>query len=333
MGFSFFSRNEVRRPVPPAAEAQQVTATRATLSEDWQARQKKLDWMHAPSMASYVNQLVSGKPLSDGGHWSIYAREKHVEPLMRTVGRKLSMVSLACGSGHIERSLLVDFQWPIGHFVGLEFDKVLRDTAEASFRTLPCQSRFEFFDFNKPLRDIGKFDIVFTCHSIHHANDVDQLLATANRLLRGDGLFIGTDFFGPTRFQIDHEVLPILNELFESLPPDIRKDLRSAETPIAEKFSYDTIDVVKAADPSESVRSSDLRTLLFSSFPVVEVKPMGGTILRWLLQYRAGNFDEANPDHRCIVKLLQVIERELIESRRTTCSLSSERALVFRDKP
>jgi len=56
-----------------------------------------------------------------------------------------------------------------------------------------------------------------------------------------------------------------------------------------------TISEVRSADISEAVRSSDLRTLLFSNFPGIEIKPMGGTILRWLFQHRAGNFKMGQP--------------------------------------
>ena len=42
---------------------------------------------------------------------------------------------------------------------------------------------------------------------------------------------------------------------------------------------------------------------------------MGGTLLRWLLQNRAGNFDPDDSSDLCIVQLLQIIERKLIENR------------------
>jgi hypothetical protein len=49
-------------------------------------------------------------------------------------------------------------------------------------------------------------------------------------------------------------------------------------------------------------------------FDEVEVKPMGGTLLRWLLQYRAGNFDHHSLEHRSIASLLQAYERDMIGS-------------------
>lgn len=141
-------------------------------------------------------------------------------------------------------------------------------------------------------------------------------MSSINQTLREDGVFIGIDFFGPTRFKIEYDVLPLIEELFDVLPEHFRRDLRSVAGEVTKRFVTDSIRTVRETDISESIRSSDLRTLLFSSFPVIDQKPMGGTLLRWLLQYRAGNFRHDNPDHIAIIRLLQVIERELILSRR-----------------
>jgi hypothetical protein len=104
--------------------------------------------------------------------------------------------------------------------------------------------------------------------------------------------------------------------LFSYLPDELRRNLGSAEMRVDGTYEAPTIEAVRSADISEAVRSSDLRTLLFANFPVIEIKPMGGTILRWLLNNRAGNFDWSNPNHMCIIRLLQFIERELIHSNR-----------------
>lgn len=294
----------------------QETATRYTLTEAWQAAQQRIDWMHAPYMAEYVNSLVSDRPLHDNGHWAIYARDKFVLPLRANRRHALSMVSLACGSGHIEESLL-GFGWPISELLGLEFDESLRAEASKRFQKhKPCKARFDFFDFNNDFVPEKQFDIVFTCHSLHHAGDIENLMETINRLLSPDGLVIGIDYFGPTRFQIEYDVLATIKELFSYLPEELRADLRSPEAQVLQAFEASTFYEVREADISEAVRSSDLRTLLFASFPVFEIKPMGGTILRWLLQYRAGNFSPDNPSHVAIIRLLQFIERELIYSNR-----------------
>ena len=298
---------------------EQITATRYTLSEEWKAAQRKIDWMSAPGMAAYVNGLVSGRAMEDGGHWASYANRQHVCPLAeRRYGAPLNMLSLGCGSGHIEASLLGDFAWPVGRLLGLEYDEQLRAHAIAHFRRVfpAVTADFLYFDFNAPTALAEQFDIVFVCHAIHHATDLETFLPAINRYLKDDGLFIGIDFFGPTRFQIEHDVIAVIRELFDLLPEHSRRDLRNPDGPIVTRFETDRIATVRAADPSKSVRSSDLRTLLFSNFPVIDMKPMGGTLLRWLFQYRAGNFREDNPDHVAIVRLLQIIEREMIASRK-----------------
>jgi SAM-dependent methyltransferase len=294
----------------------QETASRYTLSPDWQAMQPRVDWMHAPYMPEYVNSLVSGRSLNDNGHWAIYAREKYLLPFRKKRRHGLSLVSLASGSGYIEESLL-SFGWPITYLLGLEYDEELRREAINRFQKYrKCRAYFDYFDFNKEYANTQQFDIVFTCHSLHHANDLEGLMETINRLLKPDGLVIGIDYFGPTRFQIEYDVLPIISELYQYLPDDLRRDLRFEEEPSGEQFVPPSLYEVRDADISESVRSSDLRTLLFSTFPVIEIKPMGGTILRWLLQYRAGNFDPQNSYHVTIIRLLQFIERELMSSSR-----------------
>jgi len=106
-----------------------------------------------------------------------------------------------------------------------------------------------------------------------------------------------------------------IEELYAILPENLKYDLRWPEPQAPTAFTFPTIAEVRNADVSESVRSSDLRTLLFANFPIVEIKPMGGTILRWPLQYRAGNFDHSKQEHVAIAGLLFYIERMLIEQR------------------
>lgn len=291
------------------------TATRATLSPEWLERQKYTDWMHAPSMADYVNRLVSGLALADGGHWANYARERHLRALELRRGHGLSMLSLGCGDAHIEQALISEFHWPIAQITGLEFDAALLASAKQRFASLPVESSFYHFDFNDKRAAHGSFDLVFVCHALHHAFDLEGLLPFINRCIKPDGVFVGIEFFGPTRFQLEPEVVSILEKLFGFLPSRLRQNLTYPDHRIETKLNRPTIAELMEVDPSESARSSDLRTLLFSNFPVLDIKPMGGTLLRWLLQYRAGNFEDSREEDVCILRLLQFIEESLISTR------------------
>ncbi len=123
--------------------------------------------MHAPGLANYVNRLVSGKDLSEGGHWAAYAANKFVKPLAdkrASTGQDLSMVSIGCGDGHIEQALINDFDWPVSSFRGLEYDSELRRVAAERFSRIHLDCSFDFLDFNAPPLVTEQFDVVFTCH-------------------------------------------------------------------------------------------------------------------------------------------------------------------------
>lgn len=294
----------------------EVTATRETQTQSWKDLNAQIDWMVAPGMSEYVNGLVSGRSLADGGHWSLHALRQHVAPLAERRGCGLSMLSLGCGDGHIEAALIQQFDWPVTRVVGLEYDNVLREAAAARFATIDdVKASFTFFDFNKSLQQTitGPFDLVFCCHALHHATDLEGTLAFINGLMAEESRFIGIEYLGPTRFQIEHDVLPHIQALFALLPTELRRNL-AKNGAVEDQFRAPTIAEVRDADISESVRSSDLRTLLLSSFPIKELRPMGGTLLRWLLQYRSGNFRYDDESHVAIIRLLQIVERQMIES-------------------
>jgi len=289
------------------------TASRHSLSAGWEEQRKRIDWMHTPGMATYVNEMVSGVPLNGGGHWCEYARDRFLLPLSERLGRKLSMVSLGCGRGRIEHSAVVNWGWPIARLVGLEFDGALRAAARDTWQKVPdVDANFLRYDFNQDVQDEhGEFDLVFSHHAIHHVTNLERFLPFANSLIAPHGIFLGSEYFGPTRFQVEGQTRELINRLNAALPDELKIDLRSEL--LRRDVVYSTISSIMKVDPSEAARSSDLRTMLFANFPVIDKKPMGGTLLRWLLQYRAGNFDRANACHLAIARLLIIYEQTLIE--------------------
>lgn len=71
---------------------------------------------------------------------------------------------------------------------------------------------------------------------------------------------------------------------------------------------------VIAADPSEAIRSSDIVGVLSSYFDIVERKPLGGSILQFLLDGIAGNFKADDPQDMEWLRLLFTIEDSLLET-------------------
>jgi SAM-dependent methyltransferase len=295
------------------------THWRASLEPDWEERRKKTDWKGIPEVHDYVARLMTGKGLSEGGDWLTYSREKYLLPLVSSLHQRgikganegLSLVSFGCGLGHIEKALF-EADWPIGSITCREYDSALLEQAARNLEPFRVKKRFEFFDFNEPPTGSEQFDVVFFCHALHHCNDLERFLTYANGILGPDSLLMGVDYFGPPRLQVEYEVLRLIRDIYNILPDRLKVNLQT-DGRIEKEFVGMRMSEVQATDPTEAPRSSDLRSLLFALFEIVQILPMGGTILRQLLAHRAGNF--RSEDDFALLRLIMLLEGELIKNK------------------
>ncbi len=79
---------------------------------------------------------------------------------------------------------------------------------------------------------------------------------------------------------------------------------------VRKKADLPTAQSVAAIDPSEAIRSSDIVPVLRQYFDIVEYKPLGGSILQFLLADIAGNF--ADEDGKKLLDMLFMIEDTLM---------------------
>jgi len=295
------------------------TVWRQALSEDWLKWRALTDWMGIPQMHDHVNEVMTGGTRAENGDWIDYSLRSHLRPLLDASRDQrgstvygLSLVSFGCGPGNIEEDFLRR-GWPISRIVCREFDVELLSHVRSRLERFNLDKEFQQFDFNDPEKNgFEKFDVAFFCHSMHHCTDIERFLAYLNLVIKDDGIILGLDYFGPPRLQIAFETSKIINDIFEALPDRLRANI-SAGGAVDAAFSVPTIAECRSADPSEAPRSADLRALLFATFPVIELLPMGGTLLRPLLAHRAGNFQ--TEEDKCILRLLSILERELIRGR------------------
>lgn len=270
---------------------------------------QQIDWMSAYDMHGHVARLTGGRS------WMEHARDKHLMPLLERKRRTdpdcsgLSVLSIGCGNAIVERELFAQ-SWPISRLHCTEYVESLLESAAANLSGVSCEKRFSYFDMNHPEGlDEDDYDVVWFCHSIHHCSEVETFLPYMNRLVKDEGLIMGCDYFGPSRLQVEPDVLAIINEIFALLPDHLRFNL-STKT-VETKFSLASAREVASYDMSEAPRSRDIRSLLFSGFPVLEVLPMGGTLLRPLITHRAANF--RTETDTALLRVLQLLERILIQ--------------------
>jgi SAM-dependent methyltransferase len=67
---------------------------------------------------------------------------------------------------------------------------------------------------------------------------------------------------------------------------------RSGQRPTKTTPNLPTVRSVEAVDPSEAIRSAEIVPLLQRDFEIVDYKPLGGSILQFLLADIAGNFQD-----------------------------------------
>ncbi len=243
-----------------------------------------------------------------GGDWADYIRDRHLFPLRDRIGAEgLRMLSVGCGLAQMERFAL-DSGWPISHITCVERNPDLVEAAKRTLDGVRAEVACLQFDMDNPGEPLGKFDVIFFCHSIHHCSKPEVLLPFINDCLEPHGQIVAMDYLGAPRCQPAYEALPIIREIFAALPMRLRRNLVTDQ--IDDVFQPISPFDIAAHDPTEAPRSSDIRSLLFSLFPVVETRPMGGTILRPLLTLRAGNF--VSESDATIIRLMQIIEAQAI---------------------
>ncbi len=81
-------------------------------------------------------------------------------------------------------------------------------------------------------------------------------------------------------------------------------------------------------DPTEAVRSEEIRPLLEKALRVIEYRPYGGTLLMPLLDDIAGNFDESDPEAQALLEMLFEIEDALLAAG----EIESDFALIVAGK-
>jgi SAM-dependent methyltransferase len=247
--------------------------------------------------------------------WIEYARDAHLIPLADKLKAAnpdeaygVDLMSIGCGNGWIEKNILAA-GWPIRRILCLEYDTDLLRSAEENLAEFDIDKQFHSFDMNQSLSfDFEAVHVAFFCHSLHHCSDVEGILRFLNKSIPLDGIIMGLDYFGPNRLQVEPDIRELLDEIFPILPGQLRLNLSSNITET--KFEWPTISDMINGDPSEAPRSRDIRSLFFSNFPVLDLKPMGGTLLRPLISCRAASF--RSPEEIAILQLLQLFERALI---------------------
>lgn len=254
-------------------------------------------WNH-PYTEPFIDKRVGAEAGSD---WVQKLRSDYLG------GRTFPLaLSLGCGLGAADRDL---YKGNLFHeLIGLDISPGAVEKANAAALEATMPANYYVADLNHgiPQHVPGKFDLVYSIACLHHIADLEGLYASIADRLADDGYLMFLEYCGPSRLQWREKVLRIANDILAIMPPELKGDVAKIVRP--------AIDVFRNHDPSESIRSGDVVDLAHLFFDVVAVKEVGFTLTHVMLSPILRFFDDSNPTHTAIVRLIFLMDELLIDN-------------------
>ena len=262
----------------------------------------EIGWMASLPVLMHLNERATGDPARD---WlSAWARRYFI-------GTDLTVLVLGCGEGWLERALAT---WPFVariDAVDIASEAVNRAREAANAQGL-TRIHYDVVDLNHDSLRPDTYDVIVAHSILHHVENLEAAFDQIDQALRPEGVLIVNEYVGPKRFQFSDGVLSIVNELLACLPAPLRRSALSGST--YERKLRPSEEEMIANDPSEAVRSDELRALLEERFTILDQRELGGTLLQHLLYDIVQNFGSADPRKRSMVELLCAFEGALVDA-------------------
>lgn len=288
-------------------------ARRASVDEVWSADGVRdaavlgLYWLAHPKVAARVNILASGQPDVDP-----YA---HLVRLLAARGWTLPIsrvISLGCGFGSLERDLAA--RGLVDGVLGLD----LAAGAITEARRLASTASLDGLEYRVTDLEGAKLprasaELILAHQAVHHIEDLEGLFQAVRLALRPGGVLHLHEFVGPKRFQWTDAQLALGNAFLDSLPPRLRRLTSGAPKG---RLHRPTIETMLRTDPTEAIRSSDIRAALSEEFRIIEERQLGGTLVHIVLGDIAQNFLPDDAEANLALDRLFLMEDEAMAAGR-----------------
>ena len=220
-----------------------------------------VEWMAIPAVADSIHRRIGGgTPL-----WPLDWFERTYP------GTKFARaLSIGCGAGALERDLVR--RGLCGAVDAFDGSIASLAVARREARTAGMGGQIHYFaaDFNAPAFPRAAYDAVFIHQALHHVGKLEKLLRAIRRCLKPGGLLYLEEYVGPSSTAWSAARLEPLARLYEELPRSLRI-LDRLPAPI------------QADDPSEAIRSGEIREQVAIGFEVEHERGYGGNLLSVIL--------------------------------------------------
>lgn len=274
-------------------------------SKESEAFGKKTYWLGNDCVREYCSRRLTQ---GSGDDWITYAFKKFLNPADATSRRVLTV---GCGNGSLELTM---------HHAGLfsrcdAFDYSpgsIQEAKAAASEAAIDSINFFVGDGNSINLEKSAYDVVIFNMSLHHIANLEHMLDEVREALVPDGLLIVHEYVGPDRFAFTLRQREVMEAMLTLIPGQFRKILSGGQK---EHPPYPDPLAVKADDPTEAVRSSEILKEVNQRFDIIETNPGGGTVLQFLLDGLAGNFREESRASMKVLRMLIDIEEVLCDVR------------------
>lgn len=266
-------------------------------------------WLAIPAVQKrFQRKACAGTP---HGWWGTYCMKEFFDRPTSTA----RMLSIGCGSGSLERELFR--QNAFGQFDAMDLAPGAIDIARAEAHAMGAHNiHYLVQDVQKTPLGQGLYDAVWFNGSLHHIKQLELVCQSVRTALKPGGWVFFNEYVGANHFAFSARQRQLLASAFELLPPEYR---RSFQVEHFGKVQHivplpEPAEVVKV-DPSEAIRSQDIRRVLSEHFVECAFNPCGGNILQFALHGIAGNFVESDPRSMALLEMLFQIEDTMISNR------------------
>lgn len=273
-------------------------------ADDRQRYGKGFHWVESPVVAEYMNLKISGDP---NLNWVQYSVDRYVR-----AWRAPRILSLGCGGGALERDLLR--LKPDALIVAMDFSPGAVTLASQHAEEAGLKIDYRVADLNEIDLEPEAFDFVYASGSLHHLVRLEHVLTQVRASLTPGGRLIANEYLGPNQLQWTPRQVQGINDILALLPDHYRRRISSPNEYKREFLGPSPVEDMTRYDPTEAVRSEEILPLTRKMFRIVEFKPFGGTLLHMLLQDIVGNFNPADENDNCVLRLICHVEWQLIDA-------------------
>ena len=272
-------------------------SSKSRIQSKWDFFKSSSDFWLIPAIQKRWNYMISG---NENIEYEEYVYNKYLKDKTN-----LKLLSIGCGEGIHDRNFAKFNCFSSIEGVDISERSILK--AEELAAEMKVNIKYQSGDFKKLNFKNESFDVILFSSSLHHFEDVFDLLKNdIKSLLRENGILVINEYVGPHRLQWTKEQLKIANILLKKIPNKFKVlyDNKS----IKNKVYRPGIIRMWLVDPSEAPDSNNIVSALNNNFKVLEQTNLGWNILHILLKGIAHNFINEHKETQDL--LIRLFEEE-----------------------